>query len=110
MNATGLPFDSVDGVGARRDRRTNPMVNAGAMATTSLVPGATAEAKWQFILDGLSRFAGRRLALDDEVYASASATNQRNPGIASLLAGYDRLDFDAVATRSTCTPASAAST
>ncbi len=38
---------------------TNPMVNAGAIATTSLVPGATGDEKWKFIHDGLSRFAGR---------------------------------------------------
>ena len=30
-----------------RDGRTNPMVNPGAIATTSLVPGADAEEKWQ---------------------------------------------------------------
>ena len=49
------------------------MVNPGAIATTSLVPGATIEERWQFILDGLSRFAGRELAIDEEIYASASA-------------------------------------
>ena len=61
-----------------RDGRTNPMVNPGAIATTSLVPGASADEKWTFILEGLSRFAGRTLALDEEVYASASATNHLN--------------------------------
>jgi glutaminase len=35
--------------------------------------------------DGLSRFAGRSLEVDDEVYASESATNPRNEGIAMLL-------------------------
>ena len=67
------------------DGRTNPMVNAGAIATTSLVPGATAAAKWRFIHDGLSRFAGRKLPLNEEVYASASETNFRNRSIAQLL-------------------------
>jgi glutaminase len=47
------------------DGRTNPMVNAGAIATTSLVPGATEEEKWTFIHAGLSRFAGRTLPLND---------------------------------------------
>ena len=61
------------------------MVNAGAIATTSLVPGATPEAKWEFISDGLSQFAGRRLRVNDEVYASATATNFRNRSIAWLL-------------------------
>jgi glutaminase len=45
-NATGLPFNSLAAVERSGDGRTNPMVNAGAIATTSLVPGATADAKW----------------------------------------------------------------
>ncbi len=97
VNSTGLPFDSVMAVELNDDRTMNPMVNAGAIATTSLVPGSTAEAKWQAVHDGLSRFAGRELALDDDVYASESATNDRNQGIAHLLDGYGRLRFDPVA-------------
>lgn len=98
VNSTGLPFNSVMAVELSADGRTNPMVNSGAIATTSLVPGATAEAKWQYIVDGLSRFAGRPLALNDEVYASASASNHRNQSIARLLEGYGRLAFDPPAT------------
>jgi glutaminase len=96
VNATGLPFNSVMAVELNDDRTMNPMVNAGAIATTSLAPGATADAKWQFIQDGLSRFAGRRLSLDTEVYESEAATNLRNRGIAKLLEGYERLYFDAL--------------
>ena len=93
-NSTGLPFNSVMAIELNADRTMNPMVNAGAIATTSLVPGETAEAKWAAIVDGLSRFAGRRLEVDQEVYASESATNQRNQGVASLLKSYGRLYFD----------------
>ena len=53
------------------DGRSNPMVNAGAIAATSLVPGEDGAAKWRFISQGLSGFAGRDLVLSDEVYASA---------------------------------------
>ena len=70
------------------------MVNAGAIATTSLVPGDTAEAKWRFIHDGLSRFAGRELPMNDEVYASASETNFRNRGIVQLLHSRGRVYCD----------------
>lgn len=98
VNATGLPFNSVIGVELGPDHRTNPMVNSGALATTSLVPGETSEAQWRFIQEGLSRFAGRALAVNDEVYASAIATNQRNRAIAQLLESYGRLELDAAAT------------
>jgi glutaminase len=94
VNATGLAFNSLAAVERGQDGRTNPMVNAGAIATTSLAPGATAEARWAFLLDGLSRFAGRSLALDEAVYASASATNHRNRRIAGLLADHGRLWCD----------------
>jgi glutaminase len=70
------------------------MVNSGAIATTSLVPGATLDAKWRFIHEGLSRFAGRTLPLNDEVYASASETNFRNQSIARLLQSYKRIFLD----------------
>lgn len=95
VNATGRPFNSAAAVDESVDGRTNPMVNPGALATTSLVPGDSAEAKWAFLLDGLSRFAGRPLALDEEVLQSALATNARNRGLAWLLHGMDRLGANA---------------
>jgi glutaminase len=93
-NATGMPFNSLGAIERSTDGRTNPMVNAGAIATTSLVPGATLAEKWKFIHDGLSSFAGRKLPLNEEVYASASETNYRNQGIARLLQSYDKIYFD----------------
>ncbi len=97
-NATGLAFNSLAAVERSPDGRTNPMVNSGAIATTSLVPGSSAADKWKFIHDGLSAFAGRELSLNEEVYASASDTNFRNQGIARLLQSYDRIYFDAAET------------
>ncbi len=94
VNATGLPFNSLAAVEANADGKTNPMVNAGAIATTSLVPGADLDAKWKFIHEGLARFAGRTLPLNDEVYASASETNSRNQSIARLLQSFGRIYMD----------------
>jgi glutaminase len=94
VNATGLPFDSLTAIEQSPDGRTNPMVNSGAIATTSLVPGSTAEARWQFIHEGLSRFAGRTLSLNAEVYESATQTNSRNQSIVRLLETYDRIYCD----------------
>jgi glutaminase len=94
VNSTGLPFNSVMALELHPDRLSNPMVNAGALATTSLIPGKTAWAKWERIEEGLSRFAGHTLTLNNEVYASASATNQRNQAIARFSQSYGRLYFD----------------
>ncbi len=94
VNSTGFPFNSLMAVELNAARTMNPLVNAGAIATTSLVPGASAEAKWDRIVEGLSGFAGRDLTVDREVYASESASNLRNQGIAHLLSSYERLYFD----------------
>lgn len=91
VNATGRAFNSLEGIERNADGRTNPMVNSGAIATTSLVPGATLKARWKFIHDGLSRFAGRKLPLNEEVYVSATATNFRNQSIARMLQSYGRI-------------------
>jgi len=94
VNATGRAFNSVAAVEAGDDGRTNPMVNSGAIATTSLAPGTSHEARWRFIHEGLSRFAGRTLPLNDEVYASASETNFRNQSIARMLQSFGRVYLD----------------
>jgi glutaminase len=96
VNSTGLPFNSVIAIERTGDGSTNPMVNSGAIAATSLAPGATAAEKWEFVRMGLSRFAGRDLSLNREVYESEAATNQRNEGIANMLRAHQRIYFDPI--------------
>ncbi len=93
-NATGMAFNSVAALERSADARTNPMVNSGAIATTSLVPGSDVEARWKFIYDGLCAFAGRALVLDEETLESARATNHRNQGIARVLQSAGRIYTD----------------
>jgi glutaminase len=96
VNNTGLPFDSVMAIELNDGHPMNSMVNAGAIATTALVPGASAAERWAYIHSGLSRFAGRALELDQAVYRSESETNQRNKALARLLESYGRLDPDPI--------------
>ena len=53
VNSTGLPFNSVMAIELLPSRTGNPLVNAGAIATTALAPGETSEAKWNFIQSGV---------------------------------------------------------
>lgn len=113
VNATGLPFNSVQAVEQSTAGRTNPMVNPGAIATTSLTPGGSLDGRWEFIADGLSRFAGRELGLDDDVLASALETNHRNRALAALLRSVGGLAGDAdeateLYTRQSCLTVTAA--
>ena len=94
VNRTGLPFNLLAAVERSADGRTNPLVNAEAIATASLAPGDTSENRWRFVHEGLSRFAGRELSLSEEIYVSASATNFRNQSIALLLHSRDRIYCD----------------
>jgi glutaminase len=96
VNATGLPFNALEALAADEDGRTNPMVNPGAIATASFAPGSSAAEKWRWVRDGLSRFAGRELELDEGTYASASATNHRNRELAAVLAERGRLGCEPV--------------
>lgn len=100
VNATGLPFNSVLAVELNNDKlggsppAGNPLVNAGAIATASLVDGKTLETKWKSVLDTASAFAGHPLHLNEDVYRSEMASNQHNQAIAVLLHSYDSLYAD----------------
>ncbi|NLG20228.1 MAG: glutaminase A [Actinomycetales bacterium] len=98
VDATGLPFNSAYAVERTSDGRTNPMVNAGAIATTSLFTGATPEDRWEVLAEGLSRFAGHELEVDEEVLACARETNFRNRALAMLLRELRAIDVDPLET------------
>ena len=96
VNATGLPFNSLAAVERSEGGRTNPMVNSGAIAASSLAPGSALDEQWQFILDGLSRFAGRALVMNDAVFASARQSNFRNQAIGQLLRNCGQIAIEPV--------------
>jgi glutaminase len=91
---TGRPFNSVPAVVDMPTHTGNPLVNAGAIATTSLISGKDANEKWNKILDFYGKVAGEKLTLIDEVYKSEAATNAGNKALAMLLAKYDRIYAD----------------
>jgi len=91
---TGRPFNSPLAVVDMPSHSGNPLVNAGAIATTSLISGQNAAEKWNKILDFYSKAAGEKLVLIDEVYKSEAATNTGNKALSYLLAKYDRIYAD----------------
>jgi glutaminase len=91
---TGRAFNSPSAVVDLPTHTGNPLVNAGAIATVSLISGKTPEEKWNKILDFYSRTAGEKLALIDSVYKSEAATNTGNKALSYLLAKYDRIYAD----------------
>ena len=91
---TGRPFNSVVAVVDMPTHTGNPLVNAGAIATTSLISGNNAADKWNKILNFYGKVAGEKLSLIDEVYRSEAATNQGNRALAALLVKYERIYSD----------------
>ena len=91
---TGRAFNSVIAVVDMPTHTGNPFVNAGAIATTSLISGRNEDEKWNKILDFYSKVAGEKLVLIDEVYKSEAATNAGNKALAMLLAKYERIYAD----------------
>jgi glutaminase len=96
VDATGMRFNSIVAVELQKGKEINPLVNPGAIASTSLVSGADSAAKWKNILSTHSEFAGRELYLDMPVYISEAGDNLRNQAIAHLLKAYGRMYFDPV--------------
>jgi glutaminase len=84
-SATGLPFNSVMALELNNGKPLSPLVNAGAIATASLIPGGDADSCWAKILDCQSRFAGKPIRLSDEVNQSEQTTNFHNRAIGWLL-------------------------
>ena len=74
VEPTGEAFNSIvmDEV---NNRPFNPMVNAGAIATTSLIKGNGADVRFARILNMFSRYAGRKLT---SMKLSSSPSAQRD--------------------------------
>jgi glutaminase len=68
----------------RRNRPFNPMVNAGAIATTALIHGEGYERRLACVLKTFGRLAGRPMEVDRAVLESERATGHRNRAIAYL--------------------------
>jgi len=96
VDATGEVFNSITAVERMRGKEINPLVNPGAIASTSLIGGADSSAKWKNVLQVHSDFAGRQLELNMPVYISEAGDNLRNQAIAHLLLAYGRMYFDPV--------------
>ncbi len=83
VEPSGDPFNSIR-LNAE-NHPFNPMVNAGAIACSGLIHEAKGAGAFEHIRRELSRFAGRDLDVDEAVFASESATGDRNRAIGYLL-------------------------
>ncbi|MBX5461274.1 MAG: glutaminase A [Steroidobacteraceae bacterium] len=93
VDATGMRFNSIVSIEFAQKElggpEMNALVNPGAITATSMVSGGSRDDIWQKILAFHSDFAGRPLRVDEEVFKSEAATNQRNQAIGQLMYAYE---------------------
>jgi glutaminase A len=93
VEPSGDAFNSIS-LDPRTGAPLNPMINAGAIASTSLVDGADSDAQWQRIAESMGTFMGHDIAVDEAVYRSESETGFRNRAIAWMLKNFGIVDQD----------------
>ncbi len=93
VEPTGDAFNSIS-LAPETGCPFNPMINAGAIATTSLVAGNSGEDKMNRILRVFSTYAGRELSIDAAVYESEKETGHRNRAIGHMLRNFNILSED----------------
>jgi glutaminase len=91
VEPSGEAFNSIS-LEAQTGRPKNPMINAGAIATSGLILDDQGKKPMQRLMSAFERYTGHGMTIDEKVYRSESETGHRNRAIAHLLYGYGILD------------------
>lgn len=94
VEPTGEAFNSIIELEEKSHRPFNPMINSGAIGTTSLISGRNADEKFKNILQHFENYLGRKLKIDQQVYLSEKGTAHRNRAISYLMKYFGVLEAD----------------
>lgn len=92
VEPTGDPFNSLIRLDEDSKRPDNPMVNAGAIATTSLIQGNGPTDRLNRLLEMFRRYVGHEVFIDMPVFMSERDTGHRNRAIAHLMLNFGMID------------------
>ncbi|WLR51741.1 glutaminase A [Bacillus tianshenii] len=82
VEPTGNPFNSYL---IEKRKPLNPMINAGALTTVSLLPGNNSVEKFHSVTDLLSILIGRKVMINSKIFNSELESAYRNRALANLL-------------------------
>ena len=96
VDATGMRFNSIVAVELQKGKEINPLVNPGAIASSSLVSGADSAAKWKNILAPIVHLqAGTCILICRYISVKPVITCGTRP-LPTCLKAYGRMYFDPV--------------
>lgn len=93
VEPSGDPFNEIS-LQAGTGRPDNPMINAGAIATTSLIKGRGGRDRIGRIVNTFSDAAGRELKVSESVFKAEDRSGHRNRALAWLLRSFGILETD----------------
>ena len=91
VEPTGEAFNAII-LDEQSKRPYNPMVNAGAIATTSLIKGSGPTERLNRMLDMFRRYIGHDVFVDISVFTSERTTGHRNRAMAHLMLNFGMID------------------
>ncbi|AFY46925.1 L-glutaminase [Nostoc sp. PCC 7524] len=91
VEPTGEAFNAII-LDEQSKRPYNPMVNAGAIATTSLIKGSGATERLNRLLDMFRRYIGHDVFVDISVFTSERSTGHRNRAMAHLMLNFGMIN------------------
>lgn len=94
VEPTGDAFNSLIRLDEKSKRPHNPMINAGAIATASLIRGTDPADRLKKVLGMFKKYMGREPAVDMSVFVSERSTGHRNRAIAHLMLNFGMIDGD----------------
>ncbi|MEO1353257.1 MAG: glutaminase A [Cyanobacteria bacterium J06635_15] len=94
VEPTGDPFNSLIRLDEDSKRPFNPMINAGAIATTSLIDGTGPTEKLNRLLAMFERYLDHEVFIDMATFMSERSTGHRNRAMAHLMLNFGMIDYN----------------
>ncbi|WP_107667352.1 glutaminase A [Cyanothece sp. BG0011] len=92
VEPTGEPFNDIIDPSEIQQKKYNPMVNAGAITTTSLIKGDTLEERQQRLFEMFRRYFARDVEVDQSIFWSRKTRDNLNRAIAYMMLHFNLIE------------------